>query len=189
MRFYERRSDLASLLPDRLGEVYELAVICAAAGQRIDEANLLISKAVDNNFITTADIDGILRWESILGVSSPLDQTMQARRDALISKLITRPPINLAVLKNIIQAYMGLEVELSVDGYTVKASYRGQSRLEDLTPLFVTVNQAIPADMLFEIKYRYLVWQEFDGLELDFDGLDAQNAVWDGFEKGEWIDG
>ena len=188
MKFYETKADLAKLLPDVLSDIAELQAICGAAGEVIDELNVLIAKTAGNSFIKTADQEGVTRWEKILGVSSPLNSTLDSRREALSAKIISKPPINMAALKNIIETYMGIQVDIEVKEYLISVSYRGELKIADLMPLFTTVYELIPATMLLEINYRYLIWQELDGLLLDFDGLDAKNMTWQQFEKGEWAD-
>ena len=189
MKFYEKKTDLAALLPDMLSGTAELAAICAAEGVEIDKGNLLIAQTADNLCIASAAAEGLTRWEKILGGSMPIASTIQARRDALIAKLMTKPPINLYVLNSIIEAYLGLEVELSVSGYIVRVRYRGETKIADLAPLYATAYEAIPANLILDIAYKFLTWNELDSLGLFFDGLDAKGLSWREFEKGEWING
>jgi len=184
--FYKTKAEPIKLLPDILAETDELQAVCSAAGSVIDELNGLIAKAADNSFIKYADTDGVTRWEKILGVSAPLDSTLQSRREAVLARLISKPPINLAALKNIIETYMGVEVDIEAQGYLIKVSYRGETKIADLKPLFATAYELIPAVMLLEISYRYLIWRELDAVSIDFNGLDAENMTWQQFEKGEW---
>ena len=189
MMFYKTKAEPIKHLPDVAAEIYEMQQICKAAGGVLDELNGLIAKSADNSFIKTADTDGVARWEKILGVSAPLDSSLQSRREALLARLISKPPINPAVLKNIIETYMGVEVDIEAKGYLIKVSYRGEIKIADLAPLFATAYELIPATMLLEISYRYLIWRELDLLSLNFDDLDAENLTWQLFEKGEWANG
>lgn len=185
--FYDAKSDYLAKLPERLREVVEFSVLADAVNPEIDRLNSAIARMAANKAILTADSDGLLRWEKILGVSTPLGSTLQARREALVARLMTKPPINLKVLRGIIEAYMGLKVDIFTDDYFVKVRYRGESRIKDIVPLYATVYEIIPACMLLDIAYKYLVWNELDSLAMDFDSLDAVGADWETFEKGEWI--
>ena len=189
MLFFEKKAEPISLLPDRFHNVYQFIHISDAAGRELDRANELIAASTADTSITLADEEGLSRWEKILGVSTPLDSTQQSRREALLAKLMTKAPINLAVLKNIIEAYMGVSVEMAVEGYHVDIKYRGESRISDLSPLFVTIYNIIPANMTVSISYKYLVWRELDSLDITFNDLDALYIDWQSLEKGEWIDG
>ncbi len=114
-------------------------------------------------------------------------ETFQARKNAIKSKLMTKPPINLETLRTIIEAYMGVEVEITIADSVVSVVYRGDTEVVDLAPLYATLYETIPANLLVEIAYKYLQWLELDAQLLDFDALDAKNLTWDDFERGEWI--
>ncbi len=189
MLFFEIEAEPIELLPERLRTVAEFIHICNAAGSELDKGNKLIANAVSNSFIATADDSGLLRWEKILNIFTPLYSTIEARREAVLAKLITKPPINTAFLKSIIEAYMGVAVEITVSGYHITVNYRGESRAADITPLFVTIYDIIPANMTVSISYKYLVWGEVDAQALTWDSLDEMGLSWDEFEKGEWING
>lgn len=185
--FYDEKADYLRLLPERLREVREFSALAEAIEQQLEKLNGRIKDMAENKAISASDESGVLRWEKMLGVSSPLNSTLKARREALTAKLMTKPPINLKVLKDIVETYMGLEVDVSVKGYTVRVKYRGESRISDLIPLYVTIYEAIPANMLLNITYRYVNWEELDGLGMVFDELDEMAINWNEFDKGEWI--
>jgi len=189
MLFFEKKADPIALLPERLAEVSELIHICSAVGSELDKGNTFIANTAADSFVGLAGETGLRRWEKILGVYTPLDSSVEARREAVLAKLMTKPPINLAVLKGIIEAYMGIVVEIEVNLYRIYVRYRGESRIKDLTPLFVTVNDIIPANMIVYINYKYLTWNELDSIGMVFNSLDGLDADWQYFEKGEWIDG
>lgn len=115
------------------------------------------------------------------------DETFQARKNAIKSKLMTKPPINLETLRTIIEAYMGVEVEITIADSIVSVVYRGDTEVIDLSPLYATLYETIPANLLVEIAYKYLQWLELDAQGLNFDALDAFNMDWNEFERGEWI--
>ena len=116
-----------------------------------------------------------------------MNSTLQSRKEAAKAKLMTMPPINIQTMKGIIEAYMGLPVDISVDGYLVDVKYRGTSRISDLNPLYATLYETIPANLLISIYYFYLTWPELDAQNMTFAQLDSKNLIWNDFEKGEWI--
>jgi uncharacterized protein YmfQ (DUF2313 family) len=185
--FYEDPADYLDFLPDRLQGIAEIDAIAGTVNIQIDKLSAYIRQHVDNRFPSTADESGCARWEKMLGISAPLNGTLQARRDAIRSKIMTKPPINLQTLKSIVEAYMGLPVGITLDGYQVHIKYRGKSRVADLNPLYATMWTTIPANMLVDIAYDYMIWDELDAQALTFDGLDAKGLTMDTFEKGEWI--
>ncbi|WP_195277385.1 putative phage tail protein [Anaerotruncus rubiinfantis] len=187
--FYDDPSDYLGLLPDNWRELLEVQAIGNSVNIQMDKLLAAIKQGIQNKSVSLADEQGVVRWENILGVTSPLNSSLQARREALRAKIMAKPPINLQSFKAVVEAYMGLEVDVELaPNYTIKVWYRGESRQPDLAPLYATVYEMIPANLIVEIMYRYVVWNELDALNMNFDALDAKNLTWDEFEKGEWIE-
>lgn len=185
--FYDDQSIYKEYLIQKLQDAIEIGAIADAVNPVVDDLSGRVKQMVINKSVSTCDEIGAARWEKILGVSSPLNSTLQARRDALKSKLMTKPPINLNTLQAVIEAYMGLGVEISVSNFVISVKYRGESRIADLAPLYATAYEMIPANLLMDIAYLYLTWDELDAQAITFDQLDAKNLTMDEFERGEWI--
>ena len=187
--FYDDPSDYLGLLPDNWRELLEVQAIGNSVNIQMDKLLAAIKQGIRNKSVSLANEHGVMRWENILGVTSPLNSSLQARREALRAKIMAKPPINLQSFKAVVEAYMGLEVDVELaPNYTIKVWYRGESRQPDLAPLYATVYEMIPANLIVEIMYRYVIWNEIDALNMNFDDLDAKNLTWDKFEKGEWIE-
>ena len=75
-----------------------------------------------------------------------------------------------------------------VSDFTLTVKYRGQSRVSDLTPLYATLYDIIPANLIIDISYLFLTWDELDSLNITFDSLDAKALTWDQFERGDWVE-
>jgi len=159
--FYDDPSDYLRLLPDNWRELLEIQAIANGVNIQLGRVLERISAGVANKSVSLADEEGVARWEKILGVTSPLNSSLQSRREALRAKLMAKPPINLQSFKAVVEAYMGLEVdvELGTD-YTLRVWYRGESRQPDLNPLYATVYEMIPANLTVEIAYRWVTWGE-----------------------------
>ena len=187
MMFYNMPADFLSHLPERFQSVTEFLVLANAVNIELDKVNVAIGTMVENAAISTANAAGLARWEAILGVSTPLNGTMKARREALKARLMTKPPINLETLRGIIETYMGVQVELELNNSVVSVVYRGTSKVADLRPLYATIYETIPASLLVKIAYKYLIWYEMDAQGLIFSTLDAKGFDWNTLERGEWI--
>ena len=185
--FYEEKSDFLALLPEYLHQFLEIGQIAGCVNNEVDSLSGQIQEGVNNKSIEYCNETGIARWEKILGISTPLNSTLQSRKEAAKAKLMTMPPINIQTMKGIVEAYMGLPVDISVDGYLVDVKYRGTSRISDLNPLYATLYETIPANLLVSIYYFYLTWPELDAQNMTFVQLDSKNLTWNDFEKGEWI--
>ena len=185
--FYNIPADFLSRLPERLQGVAEFCALADAVNPELDELNAAVGLLVANTAILSSDAAGVLRWEKMLGVSTPLNSALQTRKNALVARLMTKPPINLNTLREIIEAYMGVPVAISVADAIVTVRYRGTSRIADLTPLYATIYETIPSSLLVRIAYQYVIWAELDAQALSFDALDALGLDWTEFERGEWI--
>ena len=170
------------LLPGLLQNVVEVNEIAKSVDFEIDRLSAAIKKNTNNKFPSSCDEDGCTRWEKILDISMPLNGTLQARRDAIRAKIITKPPINLQVLKSIVEAYMGLNVDVTLDGYHVHIKYRGESRIADLNPLYETMWKTIPANMLVDIAYLYVTWDEVKSQYPTWG--DVKTKTWGDIRKG-----
>lgn len=158
--FYDNLADYALELPEAFADIVEIDAIGKTVNLQMDKLSDRIRRGVDNKSPSLADETGVARWEKILGVSTPLNSSLQARREALRAKLMSKPPINMQTLKGIIEAYMGLPVDMELNGYVIKVWYRGESRIADLKPLYATVYDTIPANLLLDIMYRWMTWGE-----------------------------
>lgn len=185
--FYDTPADFLSRLPERLQSVTEFAALAGAVNPELDAVNAAISVMVANAAISTANAAGLSRWEAILGVSTPLSGTLKSRREALKARLMTKPPINLETLRGIIETYMGVSVEIGLADSVVSVVYRGTVKVADLRPLYATLYETIPASLLVQIAYKYLIWYELDAQALTFSALDALALNWNTLERGEWI--
>lgn len=185
--FYDNPADYKWYLIQKLQEAVEIGALAETINPAVDDLSARVKQIALNKAVSTCDETGAARWEKILGVSSPLNSTLQARRDALKAKLMTKPPINLRTLQAVIEAYMGLDVDITVEDFVIGVKYRGESRIADLAPLYATAYEMIPANLLMTIAYLYLIWDELDAQAITFDQLDAKNLTMIEFERGEWI--
>lgn len=178
--FFDEAIVYKDYLPERLQGYVEIDALNNSINLEFGKLMEFVKKGINNKSIANADVDGVARWEKLLGVTSPLNSTLQARRDALKARLMTKPPINKVVLKGIVEAYMGVEVDIEVVDFVVKVTYRGESRVADLKPLYVTAYETIPANLLMDISYAYLTWSEVSAITWG----QAAGKTWDQFRKG-----
>ncbi len=178
--FYEKAVVFKDYLPQRLKDYIEIDAINHAVNIEYGRMMEYIKNGVNNKSIAHADLQGVARWEKILGVTSPLHSTLESRRDALKARLMTKPPINIKVLKGIVEAYMEVPVDITVKDFTVKITYRGETKVSDLRPLFATAYQTIPANLLMDITYAYVTWGEIAGMTWAV----VEEKTWDELRKG-----
>lgn len=180
--FYEDAPQYKEYLPDVWQDYVEIDALDHVI--KIEMRKLLdyVKQNIGNKSIRHANEQGVNHWEKILHVSSPLNSTLRARKDALQAKLMTNPPINLNTLKAVVEAYMGLEVNVTVEDYTIKIRYRGVSRIADLKPLYKTAYDIIPANLIIDISYLWVTWGEIKEQYPTWG--DVAKKTWDDLRKG-----
>ena len=186
--FYDEKSDYLGFLPGALQDVLEMQKIADAVNIQVDELLARIKRETQNKFVATADEAGISRWEQILGVTTPLDASLESRRAAVLAKKRGKPPINEGTMRRIVETYLSLPVQISIANYIVSIRYRGTPASEAMDPLYQTLYDTIPANLILDIDYLYLVWDELDSLHLTWDALDEVNHPFTDFERGLWIE-
>lgn len=111
-KFYEIPADYMGSLPDVFQGIQEMELLADIINPKLDALNTKIKRLVDNKTVTYADEEGIARWEEILGVSPPIGGTLEDRRNACLAKLRTRGIINLDTLRNVVETYLGVPVDI-----------------------------------------------------------------------------
>lgn len=153
--FYEDPSEYIEYFPDFWQDILEIETLDKVIKEQLDKLLQTIKGTVDNKFPATAGEEGIARWEKILGLSNPLNSSLKSRREAVRAKLMAKPPINLRKLQSVIEEYMGVEVTISISNYVVMVGYRGETLVNDLTPLYATIYEMIPANLIVNIIRLY----------------------------------
>ena len=187
MAFYDNTVDYMEYIPQNLQEIIEINAMSGAINIELQKLNDYIKKWCENMLLKNSDLEGVERWEKILNIYNPLMPDLQSRINNIRSKLITRPPINISTLKQIVQAYMGVEVDVVVENYKATIWYRGTSKITDLKPLYKTIYETIPAHIMCEILYRWLTWGELGSNNLTWNNIRTKNLTWGELSKGEWI--
>lgn len=160
--YENERRDYETHIPEQLTDFAEVKALSTEVNVQIKDVYGAMEVLLKNVITNTMDEKVVARWEKILSITSPSEATLEARRNAILAKFKSRPPINLETLKNIVEAYLGVPVDVKSNeqDYVVTIKYRGLKSLPDLTPLYNTVYQIIPANILMEIVYAFVVWDE-----------------------------
>ena len=150
-----------SHMPDVLKEFIEIKAIGTAIDIEMEKFYEIANQSIENRFTESMNLSAVQRWEKILQISSPIDDTLSSRRHAIKAKLLSQPPINISTLKRIVEAFLGVEVDIEVhkEPYVVHCTYRGITDLPDTTPLFKKIYEMIPAHMEVLLSYAYQTWQ------------------------------
>lgn len=165
-------------VPEFLREIIEIKALGNAIQISMAKFYDAMDELVSNQYPDTMSAVIVERWEKILNLSTPINGSLESRRQAIKAKLLTKPPINLQTLKAVIEAYLGVGVNCSLleKPYTINVTYRGLTSIPDLEPLYQTIYELIPANMALEIAYAYIKWQEI---------LEMQK-IWEKVKEKDW---
>lgn len=119
---------LLDYLPDALRPYRELRAI--AAGQQVLFEGLweALDRALDNQFIATADDYALKRWEQILGIYARGTETLDERRIRVLARLCEQLPFTLRTLRSQLEALCG------AGGFTIEL-FSGNNALRVRAPL------------------------------------------------------
>lgn len=113
-KFYEVPANYMKLLPEVFQGIKEFELLAEIINPYLDELNAILKRYTDNSNVLYADEEGIARWEKILAVSPPIGGTLEDRRNACLAKLRSRGIINLDTLRNVVETYLGVPVDIEM---------------------------------------------------------------------------
>ena len=113
-KFYEVPANYMKLLPEVFQGIKEFELLAEIINPYLDELNAILKRYTDNSNVLYADEEGIARWEKILAVSPPIGGTLEDRRNACLAKLRSRGVINLDTLRNVVETYLGVPVDIEM---------------------------------------------------------------------------
>lgn len=108
---------LLDYLPPFVQKFKEMAAIMETEQPEFELAWQNAENTLADQFVITATINGIKRWEKIYGIVPKATDTLDERRFVILSKMNEQPPYTMAALENVLNALCG------EDGYTLYMNY------------------------------------------------------------------
>lgn len=144
-------------LPPVLHDVIEIKAISGAEEKLLESIWQATYQAIDNNFVNTADDNGLKRFEKILKLKVPETDTLETRRLRILARLQEQAPYTWKVLQNILDSLLGkgsytLERNVATKTLTVKLELTIKRQFDILVE---TLERIVPMDMILEINLRY----------------------------------
>lgn len=168
---------LIDYLPSVIKNVREYQAIMND-GEQAEISSLwdAVDAAFNDQFISTATVNGVERWEKILGIKPKGSDSLEARKFRILSRLNEQLPYTLPVLKNMLQSLCGEDgysVEVQNELYTlkVKIALVAKSNFDDVA---VLLNKVVPANMIIELELKYNTW----GIIKNFTWGDLKIKTW-----------
>ena len=145
-------ANIKQYLPYLYKDVKETDALTYSEELLFDELADAILVGHNNQFITTADIDGISAYETVFGIMPTLTETLEFRRQRLLNRLSTASAFTMKYLVSRLDNIIGAgkyNMYMDVDQpYTlvVESSAEGQDWYQEL---LITINSVKPANILF----------------------------------------
>lgn len=139
--------------------VREVDVFQQIATAQNPEFNLLQSRIVQTfseRFIQTATEYGVKRWESLLLISPKVGETLEQRKERILTYLNIKTPYTWRMLENMLVAYLGDgNFKLRYDNEQTKLfltlNWLSYYAYADIELLF---NNVLPANIIFDMDYN-----------------------------------
>ena len=142
-------------LPDYLRSIKDFQALGGAVDPQVNNLMKKAKQAYQNQFVSSADISTIERWEKILKITG--SGTLSERRKLVAAKLQANSVVDGLSLLNLIERQSGASARLEV----VPSQYEFNIYLSALPSETIPhksivdmVDQAKPANMVFHLKYE-----------------------------------
>ena len=107
-----REAKIENYQPPLVRTQREMGYITSAENPEFNWLYSILDTAMKDQFIVTATEIGISRWEKILNIKSPAGSTLEQRRAAVMARLLARIPINLEVVRQVVETYLQVPVNI-----------------------------------------------------------------------------
>lgn len=160
-----RDIDIRSYVPPFLLEYGELKRVYESENPEFKELNIETDNLLDNQFISSTNEKGIVRYEVLLGISGMQEYSLKERQIKVYTAWIDDIPYTFDTLKERIERLCGkgnYTIEIKNDTYTILITTHFEHQLQS-EELERTLGVILPANMIL------LITNSFDNaLQTDF---------------------
>lgn len=140
-----------------LQDIPEMQAIGSTEDDELALVHGEVTKVLDDQFIETATISGIARWESLLAIQPFADDTTETRRFRIRTKWANLLPYTYRQLEKRVAQIVGAdgyEITLNAGAYTLLVLVNlGNKRM--LADAAEVVNAMAPANLVVTVDLRY----------------------------------
>lgn len=146
--------DLMRYLPTMYKDIKETKDLVNVENELLEKAGQYLERVLCNQFVLTADSEGIAYYESLLHIMPNPDDSIEFRRQRILNRMTIKPPFTFLFLRRKLDELIGTgkwKAYIDYDGYTlyVETQIKNQIWLEELT---VTINRIKPCNIVFTNK-------------------------------------
>lgn len=152
--------DLSCYAPHFLADIQELAEIYRTEGYEIGRLQHDLKDLLDQCFIQTATW-GLIRWESVFGITTNLSLTFEQRREILMAKLRGQGTTTRKMIEDTASAFSGGQVQVIEDNprHCFIIRFVGIKGIPRNMQAFINMLEDIkPAHLSYHFEYTYTVW-------------------------------
>ena len=142
---------LQDYLPPVLLTTCEFPLLCQGAQPEFDALTAGVTEVLDAQFVTTAPLRGIERYEKIFGLVAKDTDTLDERRFAILSKMNAQLPYTVRSLRRMLTALCG------EDGYSLEIDH-GKYNLLVKIPVWEPQKLQAVRDMLYAVVPANMVY-------------------------------
>lgn len=170
------------IIPDFLSEIDDFKAINEVQNIIISNFFAAQSQVQNDLFLETASFSALAKNASSLGI--PVFEQEEMIRTAIISKLSSKPPINVSFIFQIAKKYLGdtTEILYKEEEKILLITYKGGFLPVDY--VFCEIYKLIPANIILSIQYCYYTWCVFDQKDITFEVLNRLNLNFAQFDEG-----
>ena len=140
--------------PKVVAKMREMGQIADAENAEFDLLWAAFSNFISDLFIKTATENGVLRWESILGIVPTSGASLADRKNVILTQVNIKVPYTWRIVKKIIAEFFGtttFEMEYEIDFQTLTVSGNGatESQISQLSEILKWI---LPAQIKLVMK-------------------------------------
>lgn len=131
--------------------IFEFQEIARIENTELTALSVQSSRILENQFVLTADEDGILLFEKLYGITAAEDDSLEFRRDRILGRIRLQPPLTERFLRQQLDNLIGAgqyELVINPNGYTIRlaTAVENQSYAQEVS---IIVNKIKPANMVY----------------------------------------
>ncbi|KRL95578.1 putative phage tail protein [Levilactobacillus hammesii] len=145
---------LKEYLPDYYDGVREMQRLMEVEQKQADGFDDMATRILMNQFVSTADSDGLSIFENQLGLPTDLNQSLESRRYDIMVRLLPPRPITIWYFRELLAS---MDIPATVDQDAIRNHVTTMSEADDITPeqikrLRYLLNVMLPADQTYQIQ-------------------------------------
>lgn len=158
-------------LPEMLKPIKDLKALCNQYGVELERLYSNISEMLNDQFISTASVDIISKWEERLQIVPKATDTLEERRFRVLTKINDKPPYTFKYVENKLAELCGRDnfrLILDPNLYSLSVQLSNDS-ISNTETIVKWLEQLIPANIIFTVdryRSRHIELSEFTHAEL-----------------------